>query len=208
MSSAPSTNNNTSIKAKVDLRSPTRPIHVGVILLGGTTEILDIAPIDLLHGLTKESLDIFPPGSIPEEMRKQAIEIVFHYVSEKGGMAKLTSGLTVECTVRSSTHRRILMMWYWFANTGSQDTFTSCPPLDICLIGATLDNPPYTPTPGEIQYLRDTYYSPTLQSLLTICGGMVPALQAGLLEGKRATAPRMMIPMFKGMASGDRKSVV
>lgn len=110
MSSAPSTNNNTSIKAKVDLRSPTRPIHVGVILLGGTTEILDIAPIDLLHGLTKESLDIFPPGSIPEEMRKQAIEIVFHYVSEKGGMAKLTSGLTVECTVRSSTHRRILMM--------------------------------------------------------------------------------------------------
>lgn len=81
-----------------------------------------------------------------------------------------------------------------------QDTFETCPPLDIVLIGATLDN--YQPNENELNFLRKTFKSPTCQAFLTICGGMMPPLQAGLLQGLRATAPRPMLPQLRKDAPG------
>lgn len=69
-------------------------------------------------------------------------------------------------------------------------------------MGATFDVPPYQPNEAELTFIRNTYNSPTLQAFLTICGGMLPALQAGLLEGKRATAPRPMIEYLRQTAPG------
>lgn len=79
------------------LSNPNRPIEAGVILMG-EMEILDVAPIDLLHGVGKKFVQILP---IPDELKAQALDIKFHWVTEKGTPIRLTAGLMVEATVRA-----------------------------------------------------------------------------------------------------------
>lgn len=71
-----------------------------------------------------------------------------------------------------------------------QDSFATCPTLDIVLIGAYYMG--YTPTEAELDFIRKAYDEST--SFLTICGGFIPAQLAGVLAGKTATAPRFMVP--------------
>lgn len=85
--------------APTSLRNPSRTIHAGVILLGGITEVLDIAPIDFLGGISKDFTSLFPDEVIPASMKDQAIDVQIHYVNETGKPAKLTSGMTIEVTV-------------------------------------------------------------------------------------------------------------
>jgi hypothetical protein len=80
----------------LDLANPGRTIHAGVILMG-VTEILDVAPIDLLHGLSKRFVDALP---LSDELRAKALDIDFHWVTEKGTPAKLTANITLQATVR------------------------------------------------------------------------------------------------------------
>ena len=79
-----------------DLANPHRTINVGVILTGGETEVLDIAPIDLLNGISKEFTQHLP---LPAHIKEQALDFTFHWVNEKGDEARLTSGMTLKCTV-------------------------------------------------------------------------------------------------------------
>jgi hypothetical protein len=78
-----------------DLSNPGRPIEAGVILMG-ETEILDVAPIDLLHGLSKKFISVLP---LPDELKAKALDINFHWVTEKGDPAKLTANMTLSATV-------------------------------------------------------------------------------------------------------------
>lgn len=59
-------------------------------------------------------------------------------------------------------------------------------------------NAGYSLTDGEKAFLRKCNDEST--ALLFICGGFEAALQAGILQGKTATAPRPMIPMLQQMA--------
>lgn len=79
-----------------DLSNPDRTIRAGVILMG-ETEILDVAPIDLLHAMTKRFISILP---VSDELKEKALDIDFHWVTEDGGPAKLTANITMEATVR------------------------------------------------------------------------------------------------------------
>lgn len=79
-----------------DLSSSSRPIEAGVILLGGETEILDVAPIDLLHGISKKFVHMLP---VSDEIKAKAPEINFHWVTETGKPGKLTSNITIPATV-------------------------------------------------------------------------------------------------------------
>lgn len=153
-----------------------RPIHVGIILLGGITEILDIAPIDILHGLSHHFTGELPDEIVPPQLKAQCIDIEFHWVSEKPGTAKLTCAAGVEVT----------------------DTFETCPPLDVALMGA--HNWGYQPTEAELAFIRKTFENCT--HFLTICGGMMAPLMAGCLQGQRATAPRMMLEQLRKDAPG------
>lgn len=83
----------------VDLRNPGRAIHAGVILMNSETEILDVAPIDLLHGMTPAWLNSFPDEWLSPQLKKQAIDIQFHWVNESGKPARITSGMTLNVTV-------------------------------------------------------------------------------------------------------------
>lgn len=53
----------------------------------------------------------------------------------------------------------------------------------------------YVMTPGEVAFLQKCNSEST--ALLFICGGFMAALQAGLLKGKTATAPRPMIEFLR-----------
>ena len=63
------------------------------------TEILDVAPLDIFSGLSKEVIDNFLPGFVTPEMAKQALDIEFHWVTEHGQDGVLTAGANVKATV-------------------------------------------------------------------------------------------------------------
>lgn len=196
----------------LDLSKPHRPIHAGVILMGGfvfhlslslsltflfdsvrpvqvltnidsgtrrETEILDVAPIELIHSISKYFVQQIPDALVTPEIKPltaQAVEFVFHWVSEAGPSkpSRLTSGIQLLPT----------------------DSFETCPPLDIVLIGA--HDFKYTPNAVELAYVRKAYEEST--AFLSICGGIQVPLMAGLLEGKKATGPRMMLDVLRQQA--------
>lgn len=68
------------------------------------TEILDVAPVDIFHGLSKNFIDPLPDALVGQEHKAQAMDFQFHWVSEAGPSehAKLTSGISLKPTVRPS----------------------------------------------------------------------------------------------------------
>lgn len=86
----------------LDLSNPGRKIHAGIILMG-ETEILDVAPIDFLHALSKKFIQALP---LSDEVKAKALDMEFHWVTEKGEPASLTAGISLNATVS-----RGLAMW-------------------------------------------------------------------------------------------------
>jgi hypothetical protein len=84
--------------SSLDLSNAGRPIEAGVILLG-SMEILDVAPIDLLHGISK-NVDILP---ITDGLKAKAPEINIHWITEEGKPSKLSSNITIQATVHISS---------------------------------------------------------------------------------------------------------
>lgn len=65
-------------------------------------ELLDVGVIDLLSGLSKEFVASLPDEGFTPGMKAEALDIEFHWVSEKGRAepARLTAGLSINPTVR------------------------------------------------------------------------------------------------------------
>ncbi|PWY73010.1 class I glutamine amidotransferase-like protein [Aspergillus heteromorphus CBS 117.55] len=165
------------MSSPVDLRNPGRPIHVGVVLLNTVTEQLDVAPVGFFSSIGCDFVKDLPPIAISEELRAQALEFIFHWVNEDGSTpAALTGNMKVTPT----------------------DSFATCPPLDIVVIGASKLG--YEASSVEKEFLRKCYAD--CAALLCVCGGFEPVLASGLLEGKVATAPRLFYPGLKQMAPG------
>lgn len=74
---------------------PGRPIEAGIIAMG-ETEFLDIAPIDLLNGISTNFVKNLP---LPDEIKAKAPVVNFHWITETGAPAKFTSNMTVTATV-------------------------------------------------------------------------------------------------------------
>ena len=62
----------------------------------------------------------------------------------------------------------------------------------------------YVPNEAELAFIRKVYDQ--CSAFLTICGGFEPAMRAGLLQGKTATAPRFILEQLR-QASPDTKWV-
>lgn len=62
---------------------------------------MDVAPFDLLHVLSRQFIRDLPEGIIPAHLKNDGLDILFHWVSEKGRCTPitLTSGATVNPTV-------------------------------------------------------------------------------------------------------------
>lgn len=67
-----------------------------------TTEILDVAPVDMIYSLSKNFIDTFPGDLFSPHYRAQAPDIEVHWVTEAGKAApsRLTSNITLLPTVR------------------------------------------------------------------------------------------------------------
>ncbi|KAG5978954.1 hypothetical protein E4U55_005723 [Claviceps digitariae] len=151
----------------LNLSKPDRPVRV---------ELLDVAPVDIIAGMSKTFTKDLPDALMPAMMKEQALDMDFFWVSETGpaGRNELTSGLSI-----TPTH-----------------SFQDCPALDIAVIGAHRYG--YTPTETELTFIRNIY--PSCAAFLTICGGILVPLQAGILSGKTATGPRFELDMLRGLA--------
>ncbi|KAK5172365.1 uncharacterized protein LTR77_004004 [Saxophila tyrrhenica] len=160
-----------SMDQPMNLRSPHRPIRVGVILVNSKTEILDVAPVDIFSALSKEFLHNYPAHMISDARKEQALECEFHWVTETGRPGRLTAGAVVQAT----------------------HSFITCPPLDIALMGA--HDSTYALSRAEIDFVKKTHDG--CLAFLFVCGGFQAALQSGLLEDKTATAPRPMIEWLR-----------
>ncbi|KAI0202871.1 class I glutamine amidotransferase-like protein [Astrocystis sublimbata] len=156
----------------LNLSKPHRKIHVGVLLMKGETELLDIAPVDMISALTRRFVDSLPDDLGPPGFKDGALDIEVHWVTEDGPSvpAKLTAGMRVVPT----------------------DDFTTCPPLDIVLVGAAPWG--YVPSAAELAFARKAYTS--CAAFLAICGGVDIPRRAGLLDGKTATGPSPIVPMW------------
>ncbi|GAW11011.1 hypothetical protein ANO14919_003500 [Xylariales sp. No.14919] len=157
----------------IDLAKPHRPINVGVILMKGETEFQDVAPIDMLHGLSRHFISTFPDELGPPGFKDGAIDLEFLWITESGetSPADLTSGLRI-----LPTH-----------------SFKTSPPLDIVIIGAHCFG--YVPNEAELAFVRKSFDE--CAAFIAVCGGVdVPRL-AGLLEGKTVTGPRLFLDAWR-----------
>ncbi|OLN96642.1 Isonitrile hydratase 1 [Colletotrichum chlorophyti] len=150
------------------LANPNRKIHAGVILTNGVTEMLDVAPFEFFALTDEAACEML---KLPKEMWKETIEIELHWVTEDGKPAKMRSAAHIQPT----------------------DSFESCPSLDIALMGA--HNAGYKTSEAEIAFIRKTYDE--CSAFLTICGGILPLLESGLLAGKTATCPRPLYEVLR-----------
>ena len=64
------------------------------------TEHLDVAPVGYFSSISSEFLKDAPPQLLPDELKRQAPELVFHWVTEDGKKpANLTGNTKVVATV-------------------------------------------------------------------------------------------------------------
>ncbi|KAI0187010.1 class I glutamine amidotransferase-like protein [Xylaria flabelliformis] len=166
----------------LNLSKPHRSVHVGIILVKGETELLDIAPVDMIHGLSKHFLKTLPDNLGPAGFKDGAIDMKFHWVTEDGPPTpgNLTSGLRIVPT----------------------DSFATCPPLDIVLVGAYPFS--YVPSETELAFARKSYEH--CAAFLAVCGGVDFPRRAGLLQGKTATGPREVLPLWRADQSSSSSS--
>ncbi|KAH8714002.1 hypothetical protein BB8028_0007g06640 [Beauveria bassiana] len=153
-----------------NLAKPNRPLHVGVILTKGTTEMLDVAPVELFTWMDKKSLQFL---NFPPEMIEDGIEVVMHWINEDKEPAAMKGGAKIVPT----------------------DSFQTAPQLDIVLMGA---HGAYQTNEAEKEFIRKAFED--CSAFITICGGIYPLLEAGVLQGKTVAAPRLLLEMSKGMA--------
>ncbi|KAF2761694.1 class I glutamine amidotransferase-like protein [Pseudovirgaria hyperparasitica] len=156
------------------LSKPGRKIHAGVVLMNSVTELLDIGVVDLLGSIDKKNVEKFPEEIYSDEHKAQALEVEIHWVNETGGAGKLSPNLTLQAT----------------------DSFETCPPLDIVVMGAC--EFAYTPTEAELNFIRKAYSD--CSAFIAVCGGMMTPMQAGLLKGKTATCPLPILSQLEATA--------
>ncbi|UKZ75801.1 hypothetical protein TrVFT333_003495 [Trichoderma virens FT-333] len=154
----------------IDLANPGRPIHVG----SSVTEMLDVGPVDLLSAISSSLMKHMPDEIIPPEFKNQAIDFDFHWVSESGKTPSLlSSNLSVIPT----------------------DSFKTCPPLDIVIIGAVAVD---EPSAAEKAFMLKSFAD--CSAFITVCEGMQAPLKAGIFDGKTATAPRFRLETLRNIA--------
>jgi transcriptional regulator GlxA family with amidase domain len=145
------------------------PLRIGVLLIG-TVQLLDISPIDLFGMLTKEYLQAC---HLPAPLVALAVPVEIIYISESGAgvnEATASAGIRVSADLKNKT----------------------CAPgiLDILMIPGP--DPSMVPSEAIRGFMRDHVQHGA--TILTICTGAFMAGYAEILDGKRATGPRALLP--------------
>ncbi|KIW19347.1 hypothetical protein PV08_03642 [Exophiala spinifera] len=149
-------------------------LRVGMLLVP-PVQLLDASPIDLFGMLSPEYLKAC---GLPQPLLDLAIPVSLHYISQSGpnSYASMTSDATLPVT----------------------DSLTSpgVQPgqLDVLLIPGP--DPSLVPDAAVVDFIR-AHQKKGTTDFLVICTGSFPAGYAGLLDGKKVTGPRGLVPKLK-----------
>ncbi|KAL8762171.1 MAG: hypothetical protein Q9184_001768 [Pyrenodesmia sp. 2 TL-2023] len=152
-------------------------LKVGIFLAESGVQLLDVAPVDMLGMLQKDYLQGMAKWTGQSLPADKGFDIEYCFINETGQSPnQMSGGFKLEVT----------------------HSITTCPPLDILLIGGPM--PDYRPSPAVQQFLQTQLAH--VSAFLTVCTGYLPALFSGILEGKKATAPQGLIPVLREQAPG------
>lgn len=79
--------------------SSNAPLKVGILVFSEGTQLLDVAPIDLLGMLEPSWLEV--GGFLPKELIARAPRFEYHFINETGeGPNQMTGGFRLAITVK------------------------------------------------------------------------------------------------------------
>lgn len=153
---------------------PSDPLRVGVLLVD-SVQLLDLAAVDLLYMTSPEYIDEI---GMPKPLQDLGRPCEIHYISRDGpnSLAPVTSHMTLRVT----------------------DSLTDPPVAPGSLDILYLPGPPPKNMPPAQEYLDFVRrHDEAGTTIMTICTGILIAAYAGITKGKRATAPRFLIPLLR-----------
>lgn len=163
------------------------PIRIGVLLVG-PVQLLDVSPVDLFGMLTTEYLTAC---RLPKPLVDGALQIESTYISEAG------AGKIAECTANAGLR----------VNADLKDVKSAPGRLNILVVPGP--DPAMVPSESCKSFIRTHAEKKTI--ILSVCTGIFPIAHAGVVEGKRATGPRALLPelrkLFPGTTWEDRRWV-
>ena len=151
----------------------TNPVHITVLLLP-PVQLLDVSPIDLFGMLTKDYLSAC---RLPRPLIAGAVPISITYVSEAG------AGTTADCTANAGL--RVT------ASLGDE----SVAPGNTQILLVPGPDPSAVPSEAVKEFVKRHAEQGT--TVMTVCTGGFVAGHAGILQGKRATGPRALLPELR-----------
>ncbi|KAJ5220063.1 DJ-1 domain InhA-type [Penicillium chermesinum] len=153
---------------------PSDTLHIGVLLLPDS-QLLDVAPVDLLFMLNPDYLaSLGLPKPIVD--LGQPCKISYIGLDEANKPMNLTSFISVSVTHTIS------------------DSEVGVGSLDIILIPGP---PPSTMPPAQEWITFIQAHNAAGTTILSICTGALVVAHAGIAAGKLATAPRFLVPRLK-----------
>jgi transcriptional regulator GlxA family with amidase domain len=147
-----------------------KPLQIGVML--EAVQLSDIMGIDILGSCSKAYITAsLAFGAIPATFADLAPDITFHYISSSLEPSFVTPSLRF-----LPTH-----------------TYDSCPrDLDILLVGGPL--PDHRPAAAD-KFLKEA--AEKTEVIMSVCTGGMWLADAGVLEGKKATANRGVLEILR-----------
>ncbi|KAI5118497.1 hypothetical protein M0805_003997 [Coniferiporia weirii] len=154
--------------------SPGVVLRVGVLFVGPEIQLLDMSAVDLFGMCTPAYLK---HSQQPSELiaKSQDFEIIYIAEGGAGTHAKMTGGAKVLIT-------------HSFEDSGK---------LDYLVVPGSMSLT-YQPTPAELDFIHKKFSE--VRVLMPICTGVFPIVYSGVLKGRRATGPRMLLPLLKKIA--------
>lgn len=153
--------------------TPAGTLRVAVLLIP-PVQFLDTSPVDLFSMLSKEYLTAC---KLPAPLAALGLDVVINYVSESGAgtMAEMTANASIMVTANLT------------------DNIVKSGNVDILLIPGP--DPAVLPSKAVQEYIRS--HVGKAEAIMTVCTGIFPAAQSGILKGKKATGPRTLVPALK-----------
>ncbi|EAW09266.1 DJ-1/PfpI family protein [Aspergillus clavatus NRRL 1] len=149
------------------------PLRIGVLLVN-TVQLLDLAAVDLFYMIDPSYLSAC---SLPKPLIDLGRPVQIHYIGKSGPNTHqdTTSNLSLQLTASLT------------------DKAVQPHALDILLIPGP--EPSTVPDDAYLDFVRAHHDAGT--HVLSICTGILVVAHAGIANGKRATGPRMLVPMLR-----------
>lgn len=162
--------------------APGPTTRIGVLLIDAV-QLLDLSPIDIFAMLSEGYISTL--SQMPAPLKAGAVPMEIVYINQAGPDTLHGCTANVNLRVHASISDKICAPP---AEEGEERT------LDILLIPGP-DPWAYEPNDALNRFIKGHFDSGT--DVLTVCTGVYPAAHAGLLKGRKATGPRMLIPELK-----------